>query len=126
MTNLEVPGARLHYETRGSGPLLLMVLFKALAEHPAAQYTVLPGCSIIELPGGHLGFVRHPGEYARELMQPLARQNRMSGRGVFPNARPDHIGRRGADKSQSAQQQRQCQSLDDECKQDHGEAHREQ
>jgi hypothetical protein len=74
MTNLEVPGARLHYETRGSGPLLPMVPFKALAEHPAAQYTVLPGCSIIELPARRLGFVRQPGEYAGKLMQPLARQ----------------------------------------------------
>lgn len=35
MTNLEVPGPGLHYETRGSGPLLLMFPFKALAEHPA-------------------------------------------------------------------------------------------
>ena len=49
MGNLEVPGARLHYETYGSGPLLLMVpgangstdAFKAVAEYLAAQYTVV-------------------------------------------------------------------------------------
>jgi hypothetical protein len=74
MTNLEVPGARLHYETRGSGPLLLMVPFKALAEHPAAQYTVLPGSSIIELPGDTSGLYATPANTHARLMQPLARQ----------------------------------------------------
>jgi len=49
MGNFEVPGARLHYETRGSGPLLLMVpgangsadAFAAVAEYLAARYTVV-------------------------------------------------------------------------------------
>jgi pimeloyl-ACP methyl ester carboxylesterase len=49
MGNLEVPGARLHYEAYGSGPLLLMVpgangsadAFRAVAEYLAAQYTVV-------------------------------------------------------------------------------------
>jgi pimeloyl-ACP methyl ester carboxylesterase len=49
MSILEVPGARLHYETRGSGPLMLMVpgasgeagIFKQVTEHLAAHYTVL-------------------------------------------------------------------------------------
>ena len=49
MDNLEVPGARLHYETRGSGPVLLMIpgasgsadAFKAVAEHLAVHYTVI-------------------------------------------------------------------------------------
>jgi acetyltransferase/esterase len=49
MGNLEVPGARLHYQTYGSGPLLLMVpgangsadASSAVAEYLAAQYTVV-------------------------------------------------------------------------------------
>lgn len=46
---LEVPGARLYYETHGSGPLMLMVpgatgsaySFQSVAEHLAAHYTVV-------------------------------------------------------------------------------------
>ena len=46
---LEVPGARLYYETQGSGPVMLMVpgasgtaeSFKSVREHLAAHYTVV-------------------------------------------------------------------------------------
>ena len=46
---LDVPGARLYYEVRGSGPLMLMVpgatgsaySFQKVAEHLAAHYTVV-------------------------------------------------------------------------------------
>jgi pimeloyl-ACP methyl ester carboxylesterase len=46
---LEVPGARLYYETHGSGPVMLMVpgasgtadSFKSVTEHLAAHYTVV-------------------------------------------------------------------------------------
>jgi pimeloyl-ACP methyl ester carboxylesterase len=49
MSILQVPGARLSYQTRGSGPLLLMVpgasgeagIFNRVTEHLAAYYTVL-------------------------------------------------------------------------------------
>lgn len=49
MSTLNVPGARLFYETHGSGPLMLMVpgatgsgdSFKLVAEHLAAHYTVV-------------------------------------------------------------------------------------
>jgi acetyltransferase/esterase len=49
MSILEVPGARLHYETHGSGPLMLMVpgaggeagVFNRVTEHLAAHYTVV-------------------------------------------------------------------------------------
>jgi acetyltransferase/esterase len=49
MSTLEVPGARLYYEAYGSGPLMLMVsgangdanVFKMVAEHLAARYTVV-------------------------------------------------------------------------------------
>jgi pimeloyl-ACP methyl ester carboxylesterase len=49
VSNLEVPGARLHYETYGSGQLLLMVpgangsadAFTPVAEYLAAHYTVV-------------------------------------------------------------------------------------
>ncbi len=49
MSILRVPGARLYYETQGNGPLILMVpgangaadVFKSVAEHLAARYTVV-------------------------------------------------------------------------------------
>ena len=49
MSILEVPGARLYYETHGRGPLMLMVpgangtadIFKGVTEHLAAHYTVV-------------------------------------------------------------------------------------
>src|SRR5262245_62842599 len=49
MSILEVPGARLSYETHGSGPLLLLVpgangtanIFAGATEHLAAHYTVV-------------------------------------------------------------------------------------
>jgi len=49
MNTLEVPGARLYYETYGSGPLMLMVpgangeanIFKMVTDHLAAHYTVV-------------------------------------------------------------------------------------
>jgi pimeloyl-ACP methyl ester carboxylesterase len=48
MTTLDVPGARLHYETRGSGPVLLAIGspmdstgFAALAEALADRFTVV-------------------------------------------------------------------------------------
>ena len=49
MTTLQVPGARLYYQIRGSGPLLLMihgangssVAFKAVAEYLAARCSVV-------------------------------------------------------------------------------------
>ena len=49
MRILEVPGARLYYETHGNGPLMLMVpgangtadIFKMVTQHLAAHYTVV-------------------------------------------------------------------------------------
>jgi len=49
MSILDVPGARLYYETHGNGPLMLMVpgangeadLFKRVMDHLAAHYTVV-------------------------------------------------------------------------------------
>ena len=49
MSILEVPGARLHYKTNGSGPLMLMVPgasgagdgFKGVTKYLAARYTVV-------------------------------------------------------------------------------------
>ena len=46
---LEVPGARLYYETHGSGPVMLMIpgatgtadSFRRVTEHLAAHYTVV-------------------------------------------------------------------------------------
>jgi acetyltransferase/esterase len=49
MSILEVPGARLYYETHGSGPLMLMIpgangeadIFKMVTQHLAVHYTVV-------------------------------------------------------------------------------------
>src|SRR5262249_12740700 len=49
MSILAVPGARLYYETHGSGPLLLMIpgapgtadVFTRVTDHLAAHYTVV-------------------------------------------------------------------------------------
>lgn len=49
MSILDVPGARLYYETHGSGPLLVMIpgaggaadVFRGVTEHLAARYTVV-------------------------------------------------------------------------------------
>lgn len=49
MSYCEVPGARLYYETRGTGPLLLLIpgangdanLFPPLADLLAAEFTVV-------------------------------------------------------------------------------------
>ncbi len=49
MSILEVPGARLYYETHGSGPLLLMVpgangtahIFTGVTQHLTTYYTVV-------------------------------------------------------------------------------------
>ena len=49
MSLLTVPGARLYYETHGSGPLLLMIpgapgtakVFTGVTDHLAAHYTVV-------------------------------------------------------------------------------------
>jgi pimeloyl-ACP methyl ester carboxylesterase len=48
MTILDVPGARLHNETHGSGPLMIMIAgtsgaadaFRPVAGYPAARYIV--------------------------------------------------------------------------------------
>src|SRR5262245_26782835 len=68
---LEIPGARLYYETRGSGPLLLMIpgatgsaySFQAVREHLATHYTVVTydrrGFSRSKLDG--------PQDYGRRL-----------------------------------------------------------
>ena len=49
MSILQVPGARLYYETHGSGPLMIMIpgaggaggIFRMVTEHLAATYTVV-------------------------------------------------------------------------------------
>ena len=71
MSLLEVPSARLYYEARGRGPLMLMVsgapgsadVFKIVADHLAAHYTVVAydrrGFSRSQLDG--------PQDYAHRL-----------------------------------------------------------
>ena len=67
MTYVEVPGARLHVELDGDGPLLVMVpgaagvagVFRPVAKHLARRFTVLRY--------DRRGFVTDPVEFARRL-----------------------------------------------------------
>jgi pimeloyl-ACP methyl ester carboxylesterase len=68
---LEVPGARLYYETHGSGPVMVMVpgasgtadSFRRLREHLAAQYTVV----IYDRRGFSRSQLNGPQDYAHRL-----------------------------------------------------------
>jgi acetyltransferase/esterase len=68
---LEVPGARLYYETHGSGPVMLMVpgasgtadSFRRVTEHLAAQYTVV----IYDRRGFSRSQLNGPQDYAHRL-----------------------------------------------------------
>jgi pimeloyl-ACP methyl ester carboxylesterase len=71
MTTLEVPGARLYYETHGSGPLLIMIAgasgtadsFRMAAGHLAAHYTV----AIYDRRGFSRSRLDGPQDYDRRL-----------------------------------------------------------
>jgi pimeloyl-ACP methyl ester carboxylesterase len=68
---LEVPGARLYYETHGSGPVMVMVpgasgtadSFRRVTEHLAAQYTVV----IYDRRGFSRSQLNGPQDYAHRL-----------------------------------------------------------
>src|SRR5499426_829548 len=68
---LEVPGARLYYETHGSGPVLLMIpgatgtadSFKRVTEHLVAHYTVV----IYDRRGFSRSQLDGPQDYAHRL-----------------------------------------------------------
>src|SRR5262245_959710 len=68
---LEVPGARLYYETHGSGPVMLMVpgatgtadSFRRVTEHLAAHYTVV----IYDRRGFSRSQLEGPQDYAHRL-----------------------------------------------------------
>ncbi|MFL6124889.1 alpha/beta fold hydrolase [Actinophytocola sp.] len=71
MSVLHVPGARLYYETHGSGPLLVMIpgaggaadVFRAVTEHLAAHYTVV----IYDRRGFSRSRLDGPQDYDRRL-----------------------------------------------------------
>jgi len=71
MSLLEVPGARLYYETHGSGPLLLMVpgangtadIFTRVTAHLAAHYTVVT----YDRRGFSRSSLEGPQDYAQRL-----------------------------------------------------------
>src|SRR5262245_15461700 len=71
MSTLEVPGARLHYETHGSGPLLLMVPgssgtgdpFAPVTHHLTARYTV----ALYDRRGFSRSQLQGPQDYDRRL-----------------------------------------------------------
>ncbi|MDX5961940.1 alpha/beta hydrolase [Rhodococcus opacus] len=71
MSTLDVPGARLYYETHGSGPLLLMIPgaggnadgFRMVTDHLTAQYTVL----IYDRRGFSRSRLDGPQDYGRRL-----------------------------------------------------------
>ena len=79
-----MPGARLYTETRGSGPLLLMIVggsgdptsyavgraSRAAGTLPALPVQALAARlrrPVAELPGGHVGYAEHPAEFAAGL-----------------------------------------------------------
>jgi len=71
MSTLDVPGARLYYETHGSGPLLVMIpgaggaadVFRMMTEHLAAHYTVV----IYDRRGFSRSRLDGPQDYDRRL-----------------------------------------------------------
>jgi dienelactone hydrolase len=71
MRALEMPGARLYYETHGSGPLLVMIpgaggaadVFRMVTEHLAAHYTVV----IYDRRGFSRSRLDGPQDYDRRL-----------------------------------------------------------
>jgi pimeloyl-ACP methyl ester carboxylesterase len=71
MTFLDVPGARLYYETHGSGPLMVMISgasgtadgFRMVTEHLSAHYTVL----IYDRRGFSRSQLDGPQDYDRRL-----------------------------------------------------------
>jgi pimeloyl-ACP methyl ester carboxylesterase len=71
MTSLDVPGARLYYESRGRGPLMVMVpgangsadAFRIVAEHLTAHYTVV----IYDRRGFSRSQLDAPQDYDRRL-----------------------------------------------------------
>ncbi len=71
MSILEVPGARLYYETHGSGPLMVMVpgatgaadAFRTVTEHLVAHYTVV----IYDRRGFSRSQLDGPQDYDRRL-----------------------------------------------------------
>ena len=78
-----VPGARLYTETRGAGPLLLMIVGgsgdpTSYASARRVQRARCPRCPsrrsspdlrrpVAELPGGYVGYAEHPAEFAAGL-----------------------------------------------------------
>lgn len=71
MSTLDVPGARLYYETHGSGPLLLMIAgaagtadaFRPVTEHLAAHYCVV----LYDRRGFSRSRIEGPQDYGRRL-----------------------------------------------------------
>jgi pimeloyl-ACP methyl ester carboxylesterase len=65
----------LHYEVRGSGPVLLLIpggngdagFYEPFAKALAGKFTV------VDLPGGHVGYHHHGAECARRLQGILRR-----------------------------------------------------
>ena len=77
---LRVPGASLHYEVRGSGPILLLIhpaggdarAFEAIANDLAGRYTAVAAGNVHRgVPGGHVGYRSHPRAFADRLREVL-------------------------------------------------------
>ena len=74
----DVPGARLYYERRGSGPLLVLIVVAAgatsrgqLANRAAVVLAAQLGTPVAEFPGDHGGFAAFPEQFGRVLDQVL-------------------------------------------------------
>lgn len=68
---LDVPGARLYFERRGDGPLLLMIGSPMVAHRSAVALAERFGTPVAEFPGDHVGFVTLPEQCAQVLNQVL-------------------------------------------------------
>ncbi|MET8682372.1 hypothetical protein ABZW18_33615 [Streptomyces sp. NPDC004647] len=66
---LRVPGATLHYEVLGTG------LYR-----PAALPEGRLGTEVVEFPGGHTGYSRHPAAFAELLAKTLLTDGASAGR----------------------------------------------
>jgi hypothetical protein len=79
---LDVPGARLYYERRGTGPLLRAAPTRIVVAAGAASKGQLPnrtaaaladrlGTTVADFPGDHVGFIVYPEQFGRVPRQVL-------------------------------------------------------
>ncbi|WP_030152735.1 hypothetical protein [Oerskovia turbata] len=73
---LQGPGATLHHEVRGQGPLVVLVgvgedSTGQLCDRTSTALAALLGTTTTLFPGDHTGFVDHPAAFAQRLRKVL-------------------------------------------------------